>query len=164
MKSILKVLDRIEEVLAAAALVVMTALTFANVVSRHLLNTSLSFSEEITTYLFVLVSLLGTAIAAKRKAHLGLTAVPDLAGPRTRKVLLSLGYGIGTIFCAAIFYYGILMVRNQIMLGQVTAAMQWPEWIYGSFVPFGAFFATVRFLQVFIEEIRSKPEKEEKIC
>lgn len=156
------VFDKIEEVLSALCLVVMTALTFANVVSRYVFSASFSFSEEITTYLFVLLSLLGTAIAAKRRAHLGLSIVTDAVSPKVRKTLLVIGFGISTVFAAAIFYYGILMVKNQIMLGQVTAGMQWPEWIFGSFVPIGGFFATVRFLQVTIEEIRKDPEEREK--
>ena len=62
-------------------------------------------------------------------------------------------------FTGAIFYYGILMVLSQRQLQQVTANMQWPEWIFGSFVPVGALFATVRFVQVLIEEIRGTGEK-----
>ena len=56
--------------------------------------------------------------------------------------------------------FGIQMVISQYRLGQETAAMQWPEWIFGSFVPIGALFATVRFVQVLIEEIRGTGEKE----
>ena len=37
--------------------------------------------------------------------------------------------------------------------------MQWPEWIYGCFVPFGAFFMTLRFAQVTLEEIRTPAEQ-----
>ena len=51
------------------------------------------------------------------------------------------------------------MVLSQRQLHQVTANMQWPEWIFGSFVPIGALFATVRFMQVLIEEIRGTDEK-----
>ena len=40
----------------------------------------------------------------------------------------------------------------------VTAAMQWPEWIYATFVPFGAVFITIRFAQATIEEAKVKPE------
>lgn len=76
------------------------------------------------------------------------------------KVLKIIGYFVAVLFTGAIFYYGILMVRNQRILGQVTAGMQWPEWIFGSFVPIGAFFAAIRFLQVLIEEIKRNPEEE----
>jgi len=157
-------LNKIEEILASICLIVMTILTFANVVSRYVFSASFSYSEEITTYLFILLSLLGTAIAAKRGAHLGLSIITDAVGHKARKILHIVGFSIATLFCAAIFYYGIKMVMNQQMLGQVTAGMQWPEWIFGSFVPIGSFFATVRFLQVLILEIKKNPavEVEEK--
>ena len=128
---------------------------------RHPLQTgigSLSFSEEITTYLFVLLSMMGTAIAAKRRAHLGLTVLPDAVNFKARKALLVFVYGLATVFSALLVYYGILMVINQYNLGMVTSAMQWPEWIYATFVPFGAVFVTIRFAQATIQEARVKPE------
>ena len=73
--------DKIEEYLCICCLVIMTALVFANVFSRYILHASFSFSEEITTNLFVLLSMMGTAIAAKRQAHLGLSLVPDRVSP-----------------------------------------------------------------------------------
>ncbi|MCI8312293.1 MAG: TRAP transporter small permease [Lachnospiraceae bacterium] len=153
-------LDRVEEIVAAVCLSVMTVLAFANVVARYVFSASFSFSEEITTYLFVLLSLLGTAIAARRRAHLGLTILTDLVSPKVRRILHIIGYLFAVAFTGAIFYYGILMVISQRQLGQVTANMQWPEWIFGSFVPVGALLATIRFAQVLVEEIRGNGEKE----
>ena len=60
-----KILDKIEEYICIICLVAMTILVFANVFSRYALHASLSFSDEITTKLFILLSMLGTAIAAK---------------------------------------------------------------------------------------------------
>lgn len=153
-------LDRVEEIVAAVCLSVMTVLAFANVVARYVFSASFSFSEEITTYLFVLLSLLGTAIAARRRAHLGLTILTDLVSPKVRRILHIIGYLFAVAFTGAIFYYGILMVISQRQLGQVTVNMQWPEWIFGSFVPVGALLATIRFAQVLVEEIRGNGEKE----
>ena len=154
----MKVLDWIEETLCVLCTAVMTILVFANVLSRYLLHYSLSFSDEITTYLFILLSMMGTAIAAKRRAHLGLSILTDAVSPSVRKALLVLGFAIGTIFSAALLYYGILMVINQYNLGMETSAMQWPEWIYGIFIPFGAFFVTVRFAQATVQEWKAPLE------
>ena len=151
----MRIFDKIEEILAIACLTVMTVLAFANVVARFLLSASFSFSEEITTYLFVLLSLLGTAIAVRRRAHLGLTIITDIVSPNVKKVLHIIGYLFAVAFSGALFFYGIQMVMNQVRLGQVSATMQWPEWIYGSFVPIGAFFVVVRFIQVLIEEVKA---------
>lgn len=151
----MRILDKIEEIVAIVCMIIMTILTFANVVARYVFSASFSFSEEITTYLFVLLSLVGTAIAAKRRAHLGLTILTDLVSPKIRKTMHIIGYLFAVAFSGAIFYYGILMVLSQRELGQVTANMQLPEWIFGSFVPIGAFFVVVRFVQALIEEVRS---------
>lgn len=154
------IFDRIEEIVAISCLGIMTILAFANVVARFVFSASFSFSEEITTYLFVLLSLLGTAIAVRRKAHLGLTIITDVVNPKVRKILHIIGYIFAVAFSGAILVYGIQMVMNQVKLGQVTANMQWPEWIYGSFVPIGAFFVVVRFVQVLLEEIKGNGEVE----
>lgn len=155
-----KFLNNIEEILCAICLSVMTIIAFINVVSRFLLSASLSFTDEITTYLFVLLSLMGSAVAAKRGAHLGLTVLTDLVSPSVRKILKIIGYVFAILFSSSVLYYGIFMVQSQMERGQVTANMQFPEWIFGSFVPIGAFFLTIRFIQVLITEIKSQPENE----
>lgn len=71
-------------------------------------------------------------------------------------------YGISALFCLLIVIFGIQMVISQYQLGQETATMQWPEWIYGSFVPVGAAFAMIAFLQTMVEMYREYHEKEEK--
>ena len=159
----MKVLGRIEEFITAVALAFMTILTFANVISRYVFHASFSFSEEITSSLFVLLSLMGPSIAAKNKAHLGLTILTDHVSAPVAKVLHIISYIIALIFSFAILYYGVLMVISQYQLGQRTAAMAWPEWIYGSFVPIGAFFITVRFAELLIKEIKSDPHHPEEV-
>ena len=151
----MKLFDWIEEILCVICTVIMTVLVFANVLSRYVFHSSLSFSEEITTYLFILLSMMGTAIAAKRRAHLGLSILTDAVNPKIRRVLMTAGFSVATLFSLALFVYGILMVANQYNLAMVTPSMQWPEWVYGTFIPFGAFFITIRFAQAAIEEWRA---------
>ena len=154
-----KLLDKIEEYICIACLVAMTILVFANVFSRFVLHASLSFSDEITTKLFILLSMLGTAIAANRRSHLGLSILTDAVSPKVRRAMLIFGFGLSTVFSFLVFFYGIKMVHSEYILGQVTPAMQWPEWIYGMFVPFGAIFMTLRFAQITLEEIRTPAEQ-----
>lgn len=149
-------LGKIEDIICAAALVFMTVLTFANVVSRYVFSASFSFSEEITTYLFVLLSLIGSAAAARRRAHLGFTAIVDLLSFGVRKAISICSYLLAFLFSSALFWYGISMVQSQIRHGQVTAGMQWPEWIFGLFVPVGAFFIAIEFLFMLIDTVKSK--------
>lgn len=150
------ILGKIEDIICAICLIIMTSLTFANVIARYVFSASFSFSEEITTYLFVMLSLIGSAAAARRRAHLGFTAILDLFPAGLKRAIQAMSFGLATLFSAALFWYGISMVQSQIFHGQVTAGMQWPEWIFGSFVPLGAFFITIEFLFLFIDTISGK--------
>ena len=158
-----KILDYIEESLVCVCLVVMTALTFVNVVARYVFSAALSFSEEITTYLFVLLSLLGSAIAAKRGAHLGLTIISDRVGPKAGRVLGIISMAFATAFSAIICYFGFFMALNQFDKGQLTAGTQLPEWIFGSFVPIGALFVTIRFGENLVRLLAGKDIQHEDV-
>jgi len=149
-------LIRMEEVICVIALSIMTILAFANVVSRYVFNASFSFSEEITTYLFVLLSLIGAAVAARRSQHLGFTAILDVMPPRAKKMVQMFSFSLGTVYSGAICWYGIHMVMSQMARHQVTAGMQWPEWIFGAFVPVGAAFVTIEFLLRLIETVKDE--------
>lgn len=151
-----KLLGNIEEYLSAACLAVMTLLTFANILARYVFKASFSFSEEVTTYLFVLLSLMGAAIAAKRGSHLGFTLISDMMPPAIHKLMKAVGYLFAVAFCGLLCYYGLIMTISQYQRRQITAGMQWPEWIFGAFVPFGAFFVTVRFLQLLVNTLKGK--------
>ena len=139
-------LEKIEKLVACVCVSVMAVLVFANVIARYVFNHSLAVSDEMSTYLFVLMSFMGTAIAARRKAHLGLTIVTDHVSPKARLIISMLMYAVSALFCLLIVIFGVQMVISQYQMGQETATMQWPEWIYGSFVPVGAAVAMFAFL------------------
>jgi C4-dicarboxylate transporter DctQ subunit len=139
-------LQKIEKAVSCSCVAVMAILVFANVIARKVFNHSLAVSDEMSTYLFVLMSFMGTAIAARRGAHLGLSIVTDRLSGKAKKGVGFVMYLISAFFCLLILIFGVQMVVSQYNFGQETAAMQWPEWIYGSFVPIGAFFAMIAFL------------------
>ena len=70
-----KIFDALEDWFMVLSLGIMLILNFANVVSRYLLSSTLSFTEEITTNLFVWSCFIGASAAAKRGAHLGFDLV-----------------------------------------------------------------------------------------
>lgn len=154
-------LEKIEKVVSCVCVTIMAVLVFANVIARYVFNHSLAFSDEMSTYLFVLMSFMGTAIAARRKAHLGLSIVTDRVSPSARKVINIVMYLIAALFCLLIVIFGVQMVLSQYRLGQETAAMQWPEWIYGSFVPIGAAFSMIAFLESAAAMAKENPHTQE---
>ena len=138
MKILDKIVGKIEDYVCIITLIVMLLLTFANVLSRFVLHFSLSFTEEIVTGLFVIASLSGTSVAVRNRSHLGLDFVIGFMPEKIRKVLAAAATILALFMCG--------MVRQEIFLDQVSATMQWPEWIYGMTVPVGAAVLILRYL------------------
>ena len=155
-------LEKIEKFVACVAVSIKSVLVFINVIARYVFGDSLAVSDELSTYLFVLMSFMGTAIAARRKAHLGLSIVTDRVSPRARMIINEVMYAISALFCLLIVIFGVQMVISQYQMGQETATMQWPEWIYGSFVPIGAAFAMLAFLQTMVQMYKDYQAEEGK--
>ncbi len=150
MKILDKIVEKIENYVCIVTLVVMLLLTFANVVSRFLLHFSLSFTEEIVTGLFVIASLAGTSVAVRNESHLGLDFVIGFMPELIQRILSLAAILLAIIMCGVMFYYGILMVAQEMFLQQVSATMQWPEWIYGMTVPLGAGILVLRYFLALI--------------
>ena len=62
----------------------------------------------------------------------------------------------GVLFSGVIFWYGIQMAMTQFERGQLSLGVQIPEWIYGSFIPFGAFFLLLRFIELLIKAVKGQ--------
>lgn len=149
----LKILNYLEEVILFTAFLVMTIIAFGNVVSRNIANISLSFTEEITINLFVLLTFVGAAVGVRRYAHLGFTLIFDHMNPLFKKVLVIFSALMGLILFGILLWYGIQMVLFQMEMGQATPALGWPQWILSSALPIGAFLCVVRTIQVCVEEL-----------
>lgn len=143
-----KILSNLDENISAIVLMFMLFLAFVNVVARYAFSASISYTEEITTMLLVLISTLGASIAAKRKAHLGLSALTDLLPQKYQSFVEFYANLLGAIVSAILFYTGITMTVNEYALGQISIGLQVPTWIYCLFIPIGAASMTYRFGKV----------------
>lgn len=142
-----KIIDFIEEWFLAITLGSMLLLNFANVVSRYFLNLSWSFTEEITTNLFVWSCFIGAAAAAKRGSHLGLSLFTDLLSAKWQRYVGVLVTLMALTMFGVIIWTGVEMVQSQISSNQTTPALGIPEWTMGIAVPVGAIFCFIRFAQ-----------------
>jgi TRAP-type C4-dicarboxylate transport system permease small subunit len=63
---------RLETTAVVLLVTLLTAVTFAQVITRYVLNDPLIWSEEVARYLFVWVSMIGAALAMRQGGHFGL--------------------------------------------------------------------------------------------
>lgn len=154
-----KILKNLDEILSAIVLVILVVVMFLNVVFRQVQGLAFSaFADELTTKLFVLFSLLGASIAAKRGSHLGLTILTDSMEEKTKRWVHFFGFLIATAFCIMLIVYGIKMTINEFHMEQKTLTNQWPEWIFGMYVPIGSAFCALRFAQQAVNQLKGRKE------
>ena len=142
-----KVFDSLEDWFLVITLGLMLILNFANVVSRYCLSTSIAFTEELTTNLFVWSSFIGAAAEAKRGAHLGFDLLVNSLPAPVRRLISALVTLVTLGMFALLFYYSIEMIQMQMMLKQETPALGWPEWVVSLALPVSSIFCFVRFAQ-----------------
>ena len=156
MKKLLNIIDKAEEILISVMMVIITIITFGNVVSRKFLHMSWAFTEEITVNLLVWIVFLGASIAAKYNAHLGLSILVDTLPKRISKILSIIAIIAVIIFFSILCYEGVNTVKAQIGLKQMTPALGWPQWLFSLSVPVGSFIILIRFIQIGVDLIKKK--------
>ena len=108
----------------------------------------------------MILSLVEAAVAAKRGAHLGLSALTDLMPAKAQKYISLIGDITASVFCVVIIYYGYFMIIKEYINHLKTAGMQWPEWLFGMWVAIGGVVMLIRYIQMAVGEFRHKKEEE----
>jgi TRAP-type C4-dicarboxylate transport system permease small subunit len=124
-----------EEACGAIFLGVMVTVAFVNVITRYVLKYSMAFSEELTLYLFVWITLLGVSIAFKEGSNMAVSLLYDRFGRPARRILY-IGAALCSVAFFAIFtYFGTLEVIDEINMRVMTEAMELPVWLFTISMP-----------------------------
>lgn len=161
MKKARKIFNEIEDNLLAAMILVMAILAFVNVIARYVFLASFPWVEELNRLGLVILSYMGAAVALKNNAHLGLTIVTDKLPAKAQKVVAAFGCVCGVFFCVIAVYYGFIMVISEKSHNVLTQGMQWPEYLFGMWLPIGCIVLGIRFIQLGIYTFTGKTFYEE---
>ncbi len=128
--------NRVSEVGLFVFMILMVIVTTLQVVFRFFF-TALSWSEELSCFLLVFVSLLGTAIAFKRGSHIAINFLIDKVRPGAKRLILTLIQALGLVFFGIVSFYGAGLMRAE--ASQLTPAMQISmKWVYLMYPAVGA--------------------------
>lgn len=140
-------LDNVEKILCALIFLAMTFLGFANVVVRYLSNQSLAVTEELLVNGFLLLTIFGAAIAARRGEHLAVTVVFDLLPRRGQLALIWIAGALSVLLLVLSAWFSLELVFNQIGSGTVSYGLQLPAWYYSVGLPAGFMLVALRYIQ-----------------
>jgi C4-dicarboxylate transporter DctQ subunit len=154
----LRILDRLEEILIAALIAAATILIFVAVVHRYAFGVPflhpymqaihLSWAQELCIYMFVWMAKFGAAYGVRTGIHVGVdVALQKMDGRSYYRVVL-FGLLCGALFTGVIGSFGARFVWLMAETDQVTPDLELPAWIVYLAIPCGSFLMCFRFLQV----------------
>ena len=127
-------LSRVLNVLAGASFLAMVALTCWQVFTRYILKNPSSWSEELVSYLFAWMALLGASLVVGERGHMNSPILVDRAKPGMRKALVVFGEVVACVFAAVILVYGGIQITN-LAMGQMTSSLGVPVGVFYVVLP-----------------------------
>lgn len=128
---------RLLDVAIGALLAAMATLVVASVFLRYVLNSSLTWSEELTRYLDAWLVFLGLSVAHRMGAHVRITLLLDLTPSRYRRYIHAFSEVVLFVLLVAVAILGAQLVLSNFDRNQLTPALRIPiAWVYLS-VPVG---------------------------
>ncbi len=134
MKQLRKFLDVVLSILSGGSFILMTVLTCYQVITRYVLGSPSSWSEELVSYLFAWMALLGASLVCGERGHMNIPLLVDKASPGARKALCILAEVIAAGFAAAILVYGGVQI-TQLAMGQMTSSLGVPIGVFYVVLP-----------------------------
>ena len=143
-KKIMDIVTVIENIVLTLSMVLVTALTFGNVVARKVFHHSWGFTEEIVIAVFVLISLLAAGVAARTGGLVNLALLPDNVGPKGKKVLNVISTIICTIYSLILAWEGWGRMQVESMLSPI---LHIPKTVFWSIVLIGGISLALHFVE-----------------
>lgn len=125
----------IEDWISVILLALLAVLTMANVLVRYFSNQSFAWTEEISIFLMVVLTLVASSAAVARNRHIRIEYLAERGSAERRRRLAR----ISAATVAVIFWLmAVLSARltwDQFIYGDTSPAIGVPEWWYSIWMP-----------------------------
>ena len=122
MKQLRNVLNKILNALTGMSFLAMVLLVCWQVFTRYILKNPSSWSEELVSYLFAWMSLLGASIVVGERGHMNIPIVVERMGATARKGFSIFAEVIAFLFATIILVYGGMQITS-LAMGQMPSSL-----------------------------------------
>lgn len=137
-------LNEFEKLICAFIFMAMTVLGFLNVMVRYLTNYSFAATQEILLNGFLLLTVFGAAIAARRGEHIAVTLVTNLLPRRSRLVIIVFTTLLSMLLLILSAWFTFEMTVNEFQIGVRSSGLEVPNWYYSASLPLGFLLVALR--------------------
>ena len=154
---ILKFLDKYaESSILIITLLLMSVFIGLQVFMRYVMQASLSWSEEISRYLFIFLINIGISYGVKENRHVSISLFVNTFSEKVKKYILIFSDGMFLVFALVVASHGIQVSSMINMFGQKSPAVGIPMWIIYLATPLGFTLVSIRLVQRIILRIKGK--------
>lgn len=154
-----RLIDRLEEVAIAGLLLVMTVVTFTQVVLRYAFNSGFVWALEATTYAFLWMVLLGLSYGIRTNAHIGVDLVVNHLPAAARRALGLVGVALCLAYAGMMFWGSVVFVERMLQLGSFARDLPLPRWALSLALPLGFGLLCFRLLQVALAILQGRRDR-----
>jgi len=154
----LRILDRLEEILIASLIAGATLIIFVSVLHRYgtgvpflypyLIQIHLSWAQELCIYMFIWMAKFGAAYGVRTGIHVGVDVLVNQLNDTLRRQVVMLSLFAGALFTAIVGTMGAKFVIGLMYTDQVSPDLEIPSWLVYLCIPLGSYLMCFRFLQV----------------
>lgn len=122
MAQLRNILKQILEIFAGISFLAMVILTCWQVFTRYVLKEPSSWSEELVSFLFAWMSLLGASLITGERGHMNIPILIDRLSVAGQKFFAVFGELVACLFSAVILLYGGVRITS-LAMGQMTSSL-----------------------------------------
>ncbi len=126
---------KIEERLGVACMVVLAIITLGNVLTRYFTDMSFAWTEEISVFLIVVMTLAGAASVAGRDVHIRIEYFYDGGSLARRRTLRALSGAVTTLVFLALAVLFSIDVADEIRWSETSMGLGVPRWWFTAAIP-----------------------------
>ena len=150
---VIKWLDNhFEEVLLVVMLLLMMVIMGIQVTARYVFSYSLTWSEEITRYLFIWSGFLSISYCIKKDISIKIEQLVDLFSPRGKALLNIIAYTVELALFAYLIPYAYRYIMAAVASHQLSPACRIPMYLIQMSTLISFCLAIVRLIQKWIEK------------
>ena len=126
---------KIEEVIGVACMVVLVLLTLGNVLTRYLTDESFAWTEEISIFLIVVMTLAGAASIAARDRHIRIEFIYDGGSAQRRRLLRLVSAAATTLLFAVLAALFAITLADEVKWAETSMGLGVPRWWFTAPIP-----------------------------
>ncbi len=147
--------DNLEETLLILLLICMVIIMGIQVFARYVLDQSLSWSEELTQYLFVWATFISISYCVKKRISIKIEQVINSLSDPGKTLLRLFRHTLVLAFCIIMLPFCYTYVQQAVEFGSTSAALKIPMYYVQSAPLVGFILLTIRVAQAWIREAKT---------